>query len=94
MAQETEDSGADTSHQTTTCHQAYVTRCQIRRAMREVDVDDALHQVTTIYHDLEQKAGRDDKRQMLRTERVTHMTDCDDTVQMLTIPMLASEGHM
>ena len=91
MAQETEDSGADTSHQMTTCH---LTRCKIRRAMREVDVDDALHQVTIIYHDLEQKAGRDDKRQMLRTERVTHMTDCDDTVQMLTIPMLASEGHM
>ena len=66
----------------TTCHQTLVTRRQIHSAMREVDVDDAL------------QAGRDDKCQMLRTERVIHMTDCDETVQMLTIPMLASEGYM
>ena len=91
MAQETEDSGADTSHQLTTCHMILVDRRLIRRAMREVDVDDALQN------------GRDDTCQLSRTEHVAHATDCDEIVrpngwlnepfQTLMIPMLVSEGH-
>ena len=76
----------------TTCHKTLVARSQIRRAMREVDVDDALQK------------GRDDICQLSRTERVAHATDCDEIVrpngwlngpfQMLMIPMLISGGHM
>jgi len=66
--------------------------------MQEVDTGEAhlaLHQVTITYHDLARKAGRDDRQYSVkRTERVNPVTEGDDTVQMLTIPMLVSEGYM
>ena len=62
--------------------------------MREVDVDDARHQAKINYHDLEPTAGRNDKRQMSWTEHVTHMTDCDETAQTLTIHISGSAGNM